>query len=97
MTVIGSGATASRSNAIFLGRADGSDTTIAQGNFEVNGTILYILTYTIATLPTAVGIKKSFATNGRKSGEGVGAGTGIPVWSDGTNWRTYYDNSIAAA
>jgi hypothetical protein len=40
---------------------------------------------------------QSYASNGRKSGEGAGAGTGIPVWCDGTNWRTYYDNTIAAA
>ena len=39
----------------------------------------------------------AFATNGRKSAEGAGAGTGVPTWWDGTNWRTFYDNSITAA
>jgi hypothetical protein len=55
---------------------------------------------TVAGLPAAstAGVGAAvYASNGRKSGEGAGAGTGIPVWSDGTNWRTYYDNSIAAA
>jgi hypothetical protein len=37
------------------------------------------------------------ATNARKAGEGAGTGTGCPVWCDGTSWRTYYDNSVAAA
>jgi hypothetical protein len=37
-----------------------------------------------------------FCTNGRKSGETTGNGTGIPVWCDGSNWRTYYDDSNVA-
>lgn len=54
--------------------------------------------FTVVTLPTpAPGRGHAFAIDGRKAGEGVGAGTGIPVWDDGTNWRTFYDNSIAAA
>lgn len=50
--------------------------------------------YTVATLPTAnIGLyTMAFATNGRKSGEGAGVGTGVPVWFDGTIWRTFYDN-----
>lgn len=90
MTVIGAGATASRSNAIFLGRADGSDTTVVQGPLEIRA-------YTVATLPAAAIGKKAYASNGRRAGEGAGAGTGIPVWSDATTWRTYYDNSVVAA
>ena len=39
----------------------------------------------------------AIATNGRKSGEGAGAGTGCPAWCDGSHWRTFYDNSIVAA
>lgn len=37
------------------------------------------------------------ASNGRKAAEGVGAGTGVPVWNDGTTWRTMYDNTVVAA
>lgn len=58
-----------------------------------------IPSYAVASLPTS-GITAgctAYATNGRKSGEGVGSGTGVPVWHDGTNWRTFYDNTIAAA
>jgi hypothetical protein len=59
------------------------------------------MSYTVAGLPSAGGTTApagtvAYASNGRKSGEGVGAGTGIPVWSDGTNWRTYYDNTVVA-
>lgn len=56
--------------------------------------------YTVAGLPstTTYGVgSEAFASNGRRAGEGAGAGTGCPVWSDGTNWRTFYDNSIVAA
>lgn len=56
--------------------------------------------YTVAGLPstTTYGVgSEAFATNGRRAGEGAGTGTGCPVWSDGTNWRTFYDNSIVAA
>lgn len=56
--------------------------------------------YTVAGLPstTTYGVgSEAFASNGRRAGESSGAGSGCPVWSDGTNWRTYYDNSIVAA
>lgn len=56
--------------------------------------------YTVATLPSASTYgagSQAYASNGRKSGEGAGSGTGVPVWSNGTNWLTYYDNSIVAA
>jgi hypothetical protein len=96
MTVIGSGAMGSRSNAIFLGRADGSDTTVMQGPIEAGGAIT-LKSYAVAGLPSAAAGKSAYATNGRRAGEGVGAGTGIPVWSDAANWRTYYDNSVVAA
>jgi hypothetical protein len=56
-------------------------------------------TFTVSTLPTASTVTRglAFASNGRKSGEGAAAGTGCLVWSDGTNWRTFYDNSVVAA
>jgi trimeric autotransporter adhesin len=90
MTLIGAGATGSRSNAIFLGRADGSDTTVVQGPLELRS-------YTVAGLPAAGVGKTAYASNGRRAGEGSGAGTGIPVWSDATTWRTYYDCAAVAA
>ena len=56
--------------------------------------------FTVGTLPsasTAGAGATAFASNGRKSGEGPGSGTGVPVWGDGTNWKTYYDNTTVAA
>lgn len=35
----------------------------------------------------------AWANDARKQGEGPGAGTGVPVYSDGTVWRTYSSNS----
>lgn len=39
----------------------------------------------------------AFAGNGRKSGETAGNGTGCPVYYGGSNWLTFYDNSVVAA
>lgn len=52
--------------------------------------------YTVANLPAPASLPvgaHAYATNGRRAGEGAGAGTGIPVWSDGSKWRTFYDNA----
>lgn len=48
--------------------------------------------YTVVSLPaTAASGQYAFATNGRKPGEGPGAGTGIPVFFDSATgtWFTY--------
>lgn len=79
-------------------------TFTSAGDLEVTGHIsaggvLRSGAYTVATLPTT-GISTgaiSYASNGRKSGEGSGSGTGVPVWFNGTNWRTYYDNLQVAS
>lgn len=54
--------------------------------------------FTVATLPTpAAPWALALATDGRRSGEAAGAGTGCPVWFDGTAWRTFYDNTAVTA
>jgi hypothetical protein len=54
--------------------------------------------YTVATLPTpGTARRQSFATNGRKVGEGAGAGTGTPVYDDGTAWRRTGDDTTVVA
>ena len=56
--------------------------------------------YVVAGLPapsSALTGAIAVATNGRKSGESAGAGSGCPAWCDGSHWRTFYDNSIVAA
>ena len=52
-------------------------------------------TFTVATLPKiALSGAVAFAKDGRKGGEGVGVGTGIPVyWDTATsNWFTFSGN-----
>ena len=46
-------------------------------------------TYTVANLPTSgiAAAQLAYASNGRKNGEGSGAGTGVLVFRDGTAWR----------
>lgn len=41
----------------------------------------------------------ALCSNCRKSGEGGGAGTGLPVWYDsfGATWRNFHDNAAALA
>lgn len=56
--------------------------------------------YTVALLPSAVnaGVGAiAYATNGRKAAEGVGAGTGVPVFSSGAAWLTFYGNTAVVA
>lgn len=35
-----------------------------------------------------------YVVNGRKEGESAGLGTGIPAYWSGTEWLTFYDNTI---
>ncbi len=37
-----------------------------------------------------------FVTDGRKTGEGVGVGTGTPAYDDGVAWRRTSDDSTVA-
>lgn len=53
--------------------------------------------YTVAGLPTGAAGDLAYASNGRKTGEGGGAGTGIPVYHDGVAWRRFYDDATATA
>ncbi len=53
---------------------------------------------TVATLPAAGQEGRIlFATDGRKQGEGPGAGTGVPVYDDATAWRRYSDDTTVLA
>jgi len=54
--------------------------------------------YTVAALPLAPPEgATAYATNGRKSGEGAGAGTGVPVYYSAGKWRVYRDDSEVQA
>lgn len=54
-------------------------------------------TYTVANLPAGSAGNLAFATDGRKNGEGVGAGTGVMVFHDGTNWIASDSGQTVAA
>lgn len=67
------------------------------GSFCTQGTVR-VGQYTVATLPAAgLAGRIAFATNGRKNGEGSGAGTGVQVYDDGTAWRRVSDDTTVAA
>lgn len=59
--------------------------------------------FAVAALPTTTGLKTlgkgdmAFATNGRKDGEGAGAGTGVPVFYDGTGWKSVTTGAAVTA
>lgn len=52
---------------------------------------------TVAALPTGVEGMVAYATNGRKVGEGVGSGTGVPVYFSNGSWRVYSTDAAVAA
>jgi hypothetical protein len=53
--------------------------------------------YTVANLPAAKAGSVSFASNGRKNGEGAGLGTGVLAFYDGTAWRACDTGATVAA
>jgi hypothetical protein len=57
-------------------------------------------TYTVAALPTTAATGSSaWASDGRKPGEGVGAGSGVPVfWNPATSqWFSYLSGALVTA
>lgn len=78
----------------------------ASGNFQNDGTNSDFIPYfpgkfTVAQL-AARGVAfdmvgaVAYATDGRKAGEGAGAGTGVPVWWSGSNWLTAANATVTA-
>ena len=58
-----------------------------------------LATYTVGTLPTGVIGQLVWVSNGRKGGEGVGAGTGVVAFwnTTTTNWMRVEDNTQVQA
>lgn len=55
-------------------------------------------TFTVATLPAAgENGRMRFVSDGRKIGEGVGAGTGVVVYDDTVAWRRTSDDTTVVA
>lgn len=53
--------------------------------------------YTVANLPTGFDGRMAYATNGRKTGEGAAAGTGVLCIFSNAQWRRVEDNGVVAA
>lgn len=53
--------------------------------------------YTVAGLPSGTEGMTAYATNGRKSAEGAGSGTGVPVYFSNGQWRVYSTDAQATA
>ena len=53
--------------------------------------------FVVASLPTGSEGMTAYATNGRKVGEGSGAGTGVPVYFSAAKWRRYSDDTEVVA
>lgn len=101
-TIIGaslSGLASGLANTLIVGSGGAQRLAADATSFRPSGPIKSV-SVAVASLPAAATVGFGtihFATNGRKAGEGSGAGTGVPVWSDGTSWRTFYDNAAVAA
>lgn len=73
------------------GRSRFGSTTADDGVnlLQVDG-LLGLKSYAVAALPTGVSNSSvAFASNGRKVGEGAGAGTGVPVYYSNSQWRVF--------
>lgn len=60
--------------------------------------------YNVAQLPTTASPfdqafegRIAFALNGRKSGEGAGVGSGVPVYFSNGSWRVFRDDSVVTS
>lgn len=59
-----------------------------------------LATFTVAGLPSSPAPRSgsiAYASDGRKVGEGAGAGTGVTAYFSGGNWRRPSDDTIVAA
>lgn len=83
------------SNATTIGKA-GKVTTI-NGSAVVLGGPATLKSYTVAGLPAGAEGQVAYATDGRKTGEGGGGGTGCPVYFSSTHWRRFYDDAQVTA
>ena len=68
------------------------------GGLSVGGGAVGLPTYTVATLPSAAAGVLAYATNGRKTGEGVGTGTGaLVVGGSGGQWISVMSGTTVLA
>lgn len=77
-------------DAVNLGQLNGAGTITGVKTFSA---AFKVATYTVATLPANAARQVAYASDGRKVGEGGGAGTGTLVYNDGTAWRRVGDDT----
>ncbi len=79
---------------------------IAGGGLQAGGALtdnvgvaLYATRSAVAALPASGAAEGdwAYAIDGRKAGEGVGAGTGVPVWWSNGNWYAADSGAVVAA
>lgn len=76
----------------------GSNTVDDGVNLLQVGGLLGAQGYTVANLPVGVvNSSLAIATNGRKVGEGAGAGTGVPVYYSNGQWRVFSTDAVVTA
>lgn len=76
----------------------GAAIVLSQTAARISGSVPFGLpSYTVAGLPTGAAGDIAYASNGRKNGEGVGSGTGVLVFKDGTAWRACDTGATVAA
>jgi hypothetical protein len=98
-TVIVQGGAASAGVALNEANRAVDVVNLSNSNVVTQQTATAISSYTVANLPTAgIGAGQlAYASNGRKNGEGAGAGTGVMVFRDGTAWRACDTGATVAA
>ncbi len=88
-----------------LAAAPQSRQVVPTGGLQVGGALtdnvavaLYAAVTSVALLPATANVGDwCFAADGRKAGEGAGAGTGTPVYWDGTHWIALDSGAAVAA
>ncbi len=82
---------------LWLASADGSPINF-NGGFEIGPSgQARLATYTVAALPAGLAGQMAYAINGRKPGEGSGAGTGVPVIYTNSAWYSFFSGAAVAA
>lgn len=81
------------STPFYIARSSGAVSLLA----AAMGGPINMKSYTVAGMPAGSAGDVVYASNGRKNGEGAGAGTGVLVFKDGTAWRACDTGATVAA
>ncbi len=79
---------------------------VAGGGLQIGGQLtgnvglaLYKTVDQVSNLPSTGNAEGdvAYALNGRKSGEGAGSGTGVPVWWSGSHWYAFWSSAVVTS